>query len=150
MAKRRTSYVPKAFESNGAKSDTSANIYMSMLMSTAFMELNPRQKTLYLYCKAQQYAEKHTEEQEQFTMNRSKWNNLYHLYSNGNSGSFYKDMSRLIEVGLVDCVSCGADSRQKSIYRLSSRWHEFGTDAYVLPEQVKTIALRGTRKRDKT
>lgn len=150
MSKRKTSYVPKSFESNGSKGDTSANIYMSMLTSPAFVRLTPRQKTLYVYCKAQYYGEKHKAEQEQFTMNRSKWHNLYGLYSNGGTRYFYEDMSKLIAVGLIDCVSCGADARQKSIYRFSSRWLKYGTNEYVLPEQVKTIACRGTRKRNKT
>ena len=42
-------YEKKPYESDCAKSDTSANIYMSMLMSPAWMDLTPKQQQLYVY-----------------------------------------------------------------------------------------------------
>jgi K+-transporting ATPase c subunit len=68
MPKKRETYEPRAFESertflpkkkNGSTiKDTSANIYTSMLLSTAWHNLSSKQKELYLYCKAQYYGEK--------------------------------------------------------------------------------------------
>lgn len=58
MSKRKMPYRKKPFESTGVSSDTSANIYMSMIMSVAWRQLSSNQKVLYVYCKAQYYAEK--------------------------------------------------------------------------------------------
>lgn len=141
---RKKRYVPKKFESLGIKSDTSANIYMSMLTHPAFMDLTPRQKVLYLYCKAQLYGEKHkqiVDGKECFTMNRSKWQKLYSLYKPGNEGAFYTDMSSLIEHGFIDCVFCGATLRKKSLYCFSDRWQKWGQPDYTVPANVKTMAL---------
>lgn len=144
---RQKKYEKKPFESTGASSDTSANIYMSMLTSKAFAALTDKQKILYIYCKGQYYAEKGKEQRDHFTMNKSKWQKLYGLYNAGNEKGFYRDMNRLIEVGLIDCVSCGADARVKSIYRYSDRWQLYGTEAFNIPANVMTIAMTGTRKR---
>ena len=59
MSRRKPPYQKKPFESNGASNDTSANLYMSMLLSDAWRALTAQQQRLYLYCKAQYYAEKH-------------------------------------------------------------------------------------------
>ena len=139
-------YEKKPYESDCAKSDTSANIYMSMLMSPAWMDLTPKQQQLYVYCKAQKYAEKRKSHgDESFTMNRSKWCNLYGLYASNNARGFYRDMEALIMHGLVDCVECGANTRTKSVYKLSSRWHDYGKPGYEVPLGVMTSAMRRKR-----
>lgn len=120
-----------------------------MLISKAWNELTKNQQILYVYCKAQYYAEKKKEKPEQFTMNQSKWCSMYGLYSKGNARSFYKDMSALIDKGFVDCIACGADARIKTIYAFSSRWLKYGTSEYCVPETVKTYAYTGTRARNK-
>ena len=56
--RKKTKYEKKTFESDCSSSDVSANIYLSMLTSPAFMDLSNGQKVLYLYCKSQYYAEK--------------------------------------------------------------------------------------------
>ena len=58
MSKRGKPYLKKSFESSGASSDTSANIYCSMINSAAWLDLTASQKVLYVTCKAQYYAEK--------------------------------------------------------------------------------------------
>ena len=94
MKMSRQKYKPKSFESTGISSDTSANIYMSMLLSNAWNKLTKNQQILYVYCKAQYYAEKRKpktmvielNENEQnlcFTMNKSKWCKMYGLYKDG-------------------------------------------------------------------
>lgn len=140
-------YQPKSFESNGSPSDTSSNIFNSMLTSKAWKALTKNQRLLYVYCKAQYYGEKNTERQEYFTMNKSKWCGVYEIYTPGNASSFYKDMGELINKGFIDCVACGADTRTKSIYALSSRWLKFGTDSFSVPVYAKTISLKGSRKK---
>lgn len=133
MGKRSTPYHPKVFESDGSKSDTSANIYMSMLMSENWQALTKNAQLLYLYCKAQYYAEKRKPkpdykqltEQEQhqcFTMNKSKWKNLYHLYTN--ESQFYKDRDLLVKYGFIEIIENGKNTRTKSIYMLSDKWRK--------------------------
>lgn len=132
-SKKNKPYEKKSFESDLSSSDTSANIYMSMLMSESWQKLSKNAQVLYLYCKAQYYAEKKKPklehrvltEQEQkqcFTMNKSKWSKLYKLYTNDRQ--FYKDMNMLIEFGFVELLENGKSSRTKSIYMLSNKWKE--------------------------
>lgn len=87
MRKRKTPYQKKPFESTGASNDTSANVYMSMLLSAAWRALTAQQQRLYLYCKAQFYAEKQKPNNDPlcFTMNQSKWAALYGLYEKSNA-----------------------------------------------------------------
>lgn len=133
--RNRKIYKPKSFESNGATNDTSANIYMSMLMSENWRKLTKNQQLLYVYCKAQYYAEKRkpkpklaqlSEEEscQCFTMNKSKWCSLYHIYKDGNQNGFIKDMKALIQYGFIDLIENGRNSRTKSIYKFSNRWHK--------------------------
>lgn len=134
MSRRKESYKPKSFESDQNKSDTSANIYMSMLMSENWQKLTKNAQVLYLYCKAQYYAEKNKPklqlkqltEQEQrqcFTMNKSKWQSLYGIYISDN-GQFNKDMKQLIDYGFVELIENGKNTRTKSIYMLSNKWNK--------------------------
>lgn len=134
MSKRKEKYKPKSFESTGISSDISSNIYMSMLISENWQKLTKNQQILYVYCKAQYYAEKKKpkpkiaqlsdEDLAQcFTMNKSKWCNLYHIYKNGNQNGFIKDMKSLIDYGFIEIVENGKNTRTKSIYKLSSKWN---------------------------
>lgn len=156
--RKNNSYIPKPFESTiGSKRDTSANIYMSMLKSDAFMSLTSSQKVLYLYCKSQQYGTSTSERAkfelidklEYFTFSEHKWREQFKLYSKANRNKFYKDMNKLIEVGLIDCVHSGQSSRTKNIYKLSSRWLKYGTKDFEIPESVKSAAYRHQEAKDK-
>lgn len=152
MSKKRIKYIPKSFESqpsfipkrkNGNNAtDVSANIYISMLMSQAWHNLTGKQKELYLYCKAQYYGEKknlseHITIQEKelkgsvniekrFTMNKSKWCDIYGIYSENGKRHFYKDMQALIDNGFVEIIQNGKTNRTKNIYEFSSKWADFG------------------------
>lgn len=143
MSRKKQPYQKKPFESTGASSDTSANLYMSMLLSAAWKDLTPQQQRLYTYCKAQYYAEKQKPEQNPlaFTMNQSKWCGLYGLYEKTNAKGFYRDMTALIEHGFVSCVQCGAITRTKSVYQLSSKWQQYGTEAFTISPSEMTIAM---------
>ena len=148
MSRSKKKYEKKAFESTGATNDTSSNIYISMLLSPAWIALSGSQKALYLYCKAQYYAEKSKPDNNplRFTMNRSKWLLLYKLYTS-NSAGFYRDMAALIEKGFIACVGCGAISRTKSIYEFSSMWQKYGTEDFEIPVTNTTMAMQGIFKK---
>jgi hypothetical protein len=151
-SKRKETYIPKTFESersfltpkkDGSKAtDVSANIYISMLQSMAWHKLTGKQKELYLYCKAQYYGEKkskkeHLTEDEnncgenidiskRFTMNKSKWCEIYGIYSSNGQRHFYADMKALIENGFIKVIQNGKSNRTKNIYEYSDKWRELG------------------------
>lgn len=137
--RKRKEYVKKQFESIGISSDTSANIYVSMLTSKAWIDLTKNAKVLYLYCKAQYYAEKKKPNNNslQFTMNKSKWNSMYKIYTNQNQ--FYKDMGMLIEHGFIKCIENGSNTRTKNIYEFSSMWKNYGTSEFIITDRDRTI-----------
>lgn len=152
-SKRKETYIPKTFESersfltpkkDGSKAtDVSANIYISMLQSMAWHNLTGKQKELYLYCKAQYYGEKkskseHLTEYEKlekennidiskrFTMNKSKWLEIYHIYADSTQRYFYSDMKELIKNGFIRVLEKGDNTRSKNIYEFSDKWRDLG------------------------
>lgn len=130
MSKRKPRYQRKGFESIVSDtSDTSANIYLSMLVHPNFLALNPKQKTLYLYCKAQYYGQSGKKsadatDQTKFYFNRELWQNEYKLYNKGNERAFYKDIQALIDYGFIRKIESGKCTRTKNIYQLSSEWQQ--------------------------
>ena len=152
MPKQKKPYVPQWFESEVSflpktkkkicAKDASANIYVSMLMSQAWHDLSLKQKELYLYCKAQQFGEHKIEVEHKtnneiqnntnlnlltrFTMNKSKWCEIYHIYSKGGQRHFYADMKALVDNGFIKVVENGKTSRTKNIYEYSDKWKEKG------------------------
>lgn len=144
MAKRKTPYQKKPFESDGSRSDISANIYLSMVLSEAWRALTAQQHRLYVYCKMQYYGEKSKpvpDDPLTFTMNQSKWMKEYDLYKEGNKAGFYRDMGALISHGFISCVSRGGNGTFKTIYRFSSRWQKYGTPDFEIPQSEMTTAL---------
>ena len=139
---RKNKWQKKSFESTGSSSDTSANIYESMLQSKAWQELTATQKVLYLTCKSQYFSEKTKTDSLNFTMNRKKWLK-YKLYKDQNRAGFIRDMSALIEKGFISCVACGANAMVKSVYRFSDRW-QTGVE---ICEEEKTAAMQGRKKK---
>lgn len=134
MARKKTKYQKKSFESDGRSDDVSANLYLSMLTNEKWLALSKSQQVLYLYCKLQHYSEKRkpqtfdnslsTQEQSVcFTMNRQKWLNEYHLYGAGGADCFTRDMKTLINNGFIEIVENGKITRTKSIYKFSDKWH---------------------------
>ena len=132
---RKKKYIPKAFESAGNSSDTSANIYESMLLSPAFQALSKRQRLLYLYCKAQYYGKRKPakdykelnlyQEETCFYMNRATIRK-YGLYSEKSNGEFYADIKELIAKGFITLeLQGGGNGHTKSVYKFSSKWKEY-------------------------
>ena len=138
MAKKKNKYIPKSFESTRVPSDTSANIYVSMVESPAWQDLTKGQQLLYLYCKLQYYGEKSSQLDEKkdnpevFTMNRYKWCTKYKIYTTSNSGQFYKDMEALIQHGFIKCIKCGAVARRKNVYQYSDKWKIWGKPEFKI------------------
>lgn len=152
MSSRKKPYQKKCFESNGSTSDTSANIYLSMLLSPAWRDLTAQQKTLYLTCKAQYYGEKKKPDSDplSFTMNQGKWATLYGLYEKTNARGFYRDMTALIEHGFITCVSCGAGTMRKSVYKFSSMWQQYGKPSFEVTAADLTSAAKRKRQLKET
>ena len=142
-------YKKKPFESNGSGSDTSANIYESMMLSNAWFELSSNQKVLYGACKSQYYSEKRHPDSinTQFFMNQFKWMHKYKLYKTGNQGGFYRDIEVLIKKGFIACAKSGALSRTKNVYRFSDKWQIYGEEAFSINCNEMTLAM--IRKRNK-
>lgn len=149
--KKKNTYQKKNFESTGKSNDTSANIYVSMQLSDAWISLTANQKVLYITCKTQLYAEKQKPNNDPlcFTMNQAKWCGLYHLYEKTNAKGFYRDMTALIEKGFITCVECGATTRTKSIYRFSSMWQKYGTEEFNISPKDKTLAMQRKEKKER-
>lgn len=143
MGRRKKRNV-RPFESAGEKftdqttgtvrADTSANIYESMLLSSAFQDLKPRQQMLYIVCKSQFYGHRKPSqdfpEMEAVQADTCFYLNLaavcrYGLYSRNMRGKFYQDMKVLQEHGFIKLVSSGASTKTKSIYRFSSDWQRW-------------------------
>lgn len=138
MSKKK--YHPKAFESLGDKytdadghkrTDTSANLYESMLTSDAWKDLPFRQRALYTACKAQYYGKRKPEKDfpevpgvqgdDCFYMNAAAVKK-YGIYTKNMHREFYGDLKALCGHGFITCVSNGQANKSRSIYRFSSSW----------------------------
>lgn len=118
---RRKQYIPKAWESVGGNR-LSANIYVSMMQSNAWMQLSKNARLLYLYMKAQYYGAKNIKEHPEtdFVFNWALASKTYKLYSN--YARFKSDRDMLIKYGFIELVENGKNTRTKSIYRFSDKW----------------------------
>lgn len=140
---RKKKYKAKPFESRGERfinfrqknqADTSANIYESMLQSTAFKSLSAKQQILYVYCKAQYFGKTKPkadyanqglyQEEECFYFN---WGLAldYNLYPEKSHSNFYKDMKALMKKGFFELVQSGKGHKKKNIYKFCDKWQEW-------------------------
>ncbi len=149
---RKKPYTPKSFESTGINGDISANLYRSMLLSPAWQDLTAQQKVLYLTCKLQLYGERKkpvSDDELTFTMNKGKWASTYSLYDDNNGRGFRRDLAALIEHGFISCVTCGAITRTKSIYRFSSMWRHYGTETFQVDASELTLSMQRQKRENK-
>ncbi len=123
MSKRKQ-YIPKTWESIDGNR-LSANIYVSMMQSNAWMQLSKNARLLYIYMKAQYYGQKNLPERPStdFVFNWALVNKTYKLYSN--KGQFENDRNMLIQYGFIEIVENGKNTRTKNIYRYSDKWQSF-------------------------
>ena len=140
---RKKKYVPKDFETDGSSSDTSANIYHSMIQSEAFRKLTKNQRLLYLYMKSQYYGvakHKHpSEKQDMFYFNKHLWCEVYGLYTNAKS--FEKDRDALIEKGFIKVKDCGYNTKTKAVYQFSLQWRLYGTSAFCVSASDMSLSM---------
>lgn len=127
MARRKQKYTPKSFESTGDTSDTSANMYISMMKSPAFMDLTTNQRLLYVYMKACYYGQKRKPvegDRTAFTFNQCTWikGNEYGFCIYSNRNQFYRDRNALVSHGFIDVVESNRNQRESNVYRYSDRW----------------------------
>jgi len=144
MSKRRKQ-PPKPYQRRSNGSSHFNQLYDDLLDSEAFHGLSARQKVLYIYCVRESHGQamrdSGTANDALFYMNRALRTEVHELYAKSDTRCFERDMGALISVGLVDCVRSGYEKREKTVYRLSSRWHHYGTCAYSLPDTVKTTHM---------
>jgi len=122
-----------------------------MLESKAWNKLSAQQIKLYIYCRLQVYGEKKkpllpngttcSNQDLLFTMNQGKWSTIYNIYKKSNAKGFQRDITKLIELGFVECLMGGAITRKKSIYYISDLWQKYGTDDFNVPATKKTVAM---------
>lgn len=127
MGKRKQPYRPKLFESTGDTSDTSANIYMSMLKSPAFKDLTNNQRLLYVYLKSRYYDQKNKPieaDKTSFTFNQCRWikGGAYSFDIYSNKRQFYRDRDALADHGFIEIVERNKNQRESNIYRFSDGW----------------------------
>ena len=149
---KKKKYQKKDFESTGVGYDVSANIYLSMMKSKAWEALTKNQRILYLYLKMQYYSQKrkpNKDDKSMFYFNQTKWMNEYQLYSEGNKKSFYNDIEQLIIKGFIDCVSSGKTTRERNIYKYSSRWQNYNKNNEFVEPKCMTYAMLVKFNKDK-
>ena len=126
-----------------------AAMYYDLLDSEAYTSLTAKQKTLYLYCCRESHGAAMRDnaidggegDERLFYMNRGLYTTKYRLYGQSDKRGFARDMAALIAHGLVDCVSSGLATRERNLYRLSSRWHHYGTPAFSMPDGLKSTHM---------
>lgn len=138
------------FESTAPYSDTTANIPMTMLRSSAWQDLSAQQKILYLTMKSQLYSKPRKpvpDDDECFTFNRSKWADMFGLYKSNNEKGFIRDRDALIEHGFIVCIEDGSVTRTKNIYKYSDKWKTWNGGEYKPAPQDMTASMRSARRR---
>ena len=139
----------KSFESKGKfidqngteRNDTSAAIFESMLLSEAYLDLTPKQRLLYLYCKAQYFGKRKPKQDFQDLEQIDNecfylpWVNMknYKLYGQKGksekadknaSKEFYKDMTALVKHGFIKKIGNGGHGK-KNIFKFISEWQKW-------------------------
>ena len=146
---RRKKQPVKSYQRRSNGSSHFVQVFDDLLDSKAFHALSARQKALYLYCLRESHGaamrdnapEGGQGDERLFYMNKAVRTEVHELYAKSDTRGFERDMAALVAVGLVDCVTSGYEKREKTVYRLSSRWWHYGTRAFSLPKEVKTTHM---------
>jgi hypothetical protein len=137
MSRKKQNYSPKGYESADNTKDTFAMIYASMLEHPAFISLTPRQKILYIYCKAQknrktrlkpkyEYKDYDLYQDDKYFFMNKALAFKYGLYKPSMGKEFYKDIHTLEQTGFIKCEDKGGgDGKTKSIYSFSDKWKDY-------------------------
>ena len=133
-------FGPLASTNSGRmKKQVFSGIYASQIQSVAFRALTDKQKVLFLYMRMQEHAEEKPSGfgENCFYFPRALWSKTLGLYQKDTR--YYTDLDALIEAGFVDCIASGYTTREKSVYRFSERWKEYGTDTYEVPASARRM-----------
>lgn len=133
--KRKSPYSRTSYESakpgngTGSKGDAYTNLYASMTNSAVWHSLTGNQRELYRFCKSQWSAKQRPSDQyplweavqdkAAFYMNWALGQTLG-IYRSENT--FYRDLRKLEETGLIECLLKKPRTGIKSVYRLSDKW----------------------------
>lgn len=139
--KRKIEYTPQPYERKiiAGKKDKFTLVYLSMCESTAWKALVPRQQMLYLWFRFQwsTVGTKNTPSgdypdnadfQRPYVVYMNKAvamrTGLYTKVEGGNFNrrDFYNDVRRLENVGFIECLQKGKNTRTKSVYVLVDKW----------------------------
>lgn len=122
----------KPFESRTANSRY-ARITLDMMNSKAWSELDPFDITAYLYFKSK-YFEKRTDGSD----NRKDISLTYdEMRQQMSPDRFKKSIDNLVAYGFIDIIKHSPHTRDATIYALSARWQEYGTDDFKKHNRVK-------------
>lgn len=128
---KKQKYARKLYESDGGVHDTYTMIFTSMLKSEAFKDLTSKEKVVYVCMKLQTVGTKKPrndypnipdlqyEECIYFPLSLAE---EFGLYSRNSRKEFYSTIESLESHGFIKKISSGRNTRQKSIYKLSSDW----------------------------
>lgn len=117
-----------------SRTDDGFNMLSNTLThSDAFRCLSGKQKSLYLLCmqqlntgitprKVYPKVESVCRDDTFFLIFTTACNDG--LYKAKSESTFRRDMAKLQEVGLIQCISNGKSQRTKSIYQMSAGWHK--------------------------
>ena len=144
MARKKQSYRPYQRRANADKTGF-ARLFYDLLDDPAFRDLTPRQRLLYVYCVRESHNDNTMTEgkpfdESLFLMNRAK-RKEHGVYGATDTRQFERDMSELIRHGFVDAVSSGYATKKPNIYRLSARWHNWGTPSFSMPESAMSTHM---------
>ena len=134
MAKRKQ-YIPKAFESGEPNKPISANIYLDMLLSDAWIDLPTAAKAQYITMKSQYYGQKAIKLTDEITGQVTELSQEYFYFNRGlardvfgmkNPNQVSKNTKALIEYGFIEIAVKAKKAPEKDIYKFSSKWQEYG------------------------
>lgn len=151
--KRKADSTYYSFESDeGGKF---SRIFSDMLKSAPWHDLDAAARNLYVCCKDQFFYQdahpKITDNAETnkyyFYMNRGMWQKTYDLFKS--KATFYKAMKALVTHGFVEVYRSGWNTRTKSIYRYSNKWHGWTAKDGVILNGASKAFINGRKGMEK-
>ena len=126
----------QSYESNKpgtAGHDYFVQLYFSQRHSVAYRLLTGNQRELYIFCREQEYNALNNPSKEYPSWKAGKrkkaffmnWGLVQEISLYRSENTFYKDLQKLIDVGLICRIFNGKPYRKKSIYTYSDRWREY-------------------------
>jgi len=138
MARKKQTWRFKDFESF-SNNGRWTRIAGDMIQSKAWKALGVYEQSLYLHMKNKFRVNKQGDSNER---------NISFTYEEGqqlmSKARFIKAIDRLIEVGFIDLVEHWQHSKRPTIYGLSTRWKDYGTEQFK-KEHQRTKAKSKTK-----